>query len=337
MEMRPFGRSGRELSVVGYGAWVTGADTASRAIDEDGLTRAIRAALDAGMTWVDTAEIYAGGRSEELVGRVVRPVRDRVFLVTKVGPTGVGSGMRPQDVSRAIRASLRRLGTDRVDLYLLHWFDPTVSLEETWGSMTRVVQEGLATCVGVSNFGRAQIERCLAVGPVHAVENQLSLLHRDDERLRAWLSGRDIAYLAYGALAFGLLSGRATPTSTLDPSDWRAGAFARYESNYYEELFAPGRLERHHAFAQELARLGKELGLPLAVMALRWVLEQPGVTAAVVGSANAEHIRANAVAGSVRLEREALARIDDLVSRHVGEAEGRGEASWRTRSGSTRG
>jgi aryl-alcohol dehydrogenase-like predicted oxidoreductase len=334
--MRPFGSSGRELSVLGYGAWTTGADTASTAIDEEGLTRAILAALDAGMTWIDTAEIYANGRSEELIGRIVGPRRDRVFLVTKVGPSGAGTGMRPEDLARAIRASLRRLTTDRIDLYLLHWHDPTVPLEETWGAMTRLADEGLARFVGVSNFGRELIERCLAVGPVHAVENQLSLLHPESTELLGWLAGRGIAYLAYGALAFGLLAGGITPTSRLDPSDWRGGAPARYESNYYEELFAPGRRERNEGFVRELARLAGEVGLALPVLSLRWVLEQPGVTATVVGSGRPEHIRTNAVAGDLRLQGETLARIDDLVSRHAAEGQRRGEVSSRTRSGSSR-
>jgi aryl-alcohol dehydrogenase-like predicted oxidoreductase len=303
---------------------VTGADTATASLDETAVERAIRSALDAGITWVDTAEIYANGGSEEIVGRVVAPVRDEVAVVTKVAPAGAGSGMRPDDIARAIRGSLRRLGTDRVDLYLLHWHDPAVPIEETWGAMTALVTEGLARFVGVSNFGMDLIERCRSAGPVHAVENQLSLLHGDDETLAAGLSERGIAFLAYGALAFGLLSGGVTPGTPLGPTDWRAGRFARYESNYYDELFAPGRIERSHAFALELARIAEGVGLPTAVLALRWVLERPGVTAAVVGSTDPEHVRANAVAGGIALDAATSTRIEELVDRHRrSEEEGR--------------
>lgn len=335
MEMRPFGSSGVELSVLGHGAWVTGADTAGRTIDEEGLTRAIRAALDEGFTWLDTAEIYARGRSEELVGRIVAPVRDQVFVVTKVAPAGAGSGMRPHELRRAILGSMRRLATDHVDLYLLHWRDDSVPLEETWGAMVELVGAGLARFVGVSNFGLEDVERCLAVGPVHALENQLSLLHGDGEGIAGWAGARGIAYFAYGALAFGLLSGRVTPDSRLDSSDWRGGAPARYESNYYDELFAPGKLERHHAFAEELGRLADELGLTPSVLALRWVLGRPGVTAAVIGSLNPEHLRANAVAGHLQLEPSALTRVADLVARHQVDRLHE-EAVWRDRSASTR-
>jgi aryl-alcohol dehydrogenase-like predicted oxidoreductase len=314
METRSLGATGPEIPVLGYGAWVTGADTETALLDEALLSRAIREALDAGISVIDTAEIYARGRSEEIVGRAVREVRDDVFLITKLGPSGVGTGMRPRDVSAGIRASLRRLGTDRVDLYLLHWHDPTVAVEDTWGAMARLVEEGLARFVGVSNFDGELIVRCHEVAPVHAVENQLSILHRDDEALAASVSERGIAFLAYGALAFGLLSGRVTPDAVLDPTDWRSGGFARYESNYYEELFAPERLERNHAVARGLAAIGADVGVPPAVLAFRWVLERPGVTATIVGTTDPGHLRENALAGRMRLDPGTRSRIDRLIA-----------------------
>jgi myo-inositol catabolism protein IolS len=320
VEMRSLGAAGSPISVIGYGAWVTGADTETAALDEATLGHAIRTALDAGITLIDTAEIYARGRSEDIVGRVVRPVRDDVFLVTKVAPAGGGSGMRPEDIARAIRASLGRLGTDRVDLYLLHWHDPSVPVQATWGAMARLVEEGLARFVGVSNFDEGLIARCLEVAPVHAVENQLSLLHQDDEVLAARLSEHGTAFLAYGALAFGLLSGRVTPDTVFDPTDWRSGRFARYESNYYEELFAPDRLERTHGLARGLAAIAADAGVPPAVLAFRWVLERPGVTATIVGTIDPDHLRENALAGEMRLDPEIRSSIDRLIERDRADA-----------------
>ncbi|MGQ0669139.1 MAG: aldo/keto reductase [Actinomycetota bacterium] len=320
METRRLGGSDRELSVLGYGAWVTGADPDSRAIDRETFDRAIRTALDAGMTWIDTAELYAGGLSEVLVGRAVRGCRDDVFIVTKVAPAGAGSGLRRSEIRMAIEASLRRLETDWVDLYLLHWYDPGTSLEESWGAMCELVDDGLARLVGVSNFGRELVERCLAVGQVDAVQNQLSLLHRDDRaELAEWLAGHGIGYLAYGSLAFGLLSGGVTDAARFDERDWRSGRPAKYEANYYAELFAHGRIERNLAFARDLARLADELDLPVSVLALRWVLEQGGVTSLVAGSLSPDHIRTNALAGDVALDASALERIDDLLARHLAE------------------
>jgi methylglyoxal reductase len=243
-------------------------------------------------------------------------VRDDVFIVTKVAPGEAGNGIRPGDLSDAIHGSLRRLGTDRVDLYLLHWHDPSVPLEETWPAMTALVEEGLARAVGVSNFGSDLIGRCLSVGPVDAVQNQMSLLHRNDEGLAASLSNRGVSFIAYGALAFGLLSGRVRAGTSLGSSDWRAGRFARYESNYYEELFAPGRIERSQSFAQGLATLAHAVGVPAPVLALRWVIERQGVTATIIGSLDPAHIRTNAQAGAVRLDPETTKAIDDLLERH---------------------
>ena len=325
MQRRSLGASGSSISVLGYGAWITGADTAGT-IDAGSLERAVRAALDAGINWIDTAEIYASGASEEIVGRAVRAVRDDVVVVTKVAPGGAGSGMRPADLRAAIEGSLRRLATDRVDLYLLHWHDPAVPLEETWGAMTDLVERGHARAVGVSNFGEGLIRRCLTVGPVHAVQNQLSLLHRQDEALAARLAHEAIPFLAYGALAFGLLSGRVTPGSALDPDDWRAGRFARHESNYYEELFAPDRIQDGHRVARQLRALAYAAGVPASVLALRWVLERPGVTATVVGSVNPEHIRLNATAGDLRLDARTSAAIEAILLQRHGRTDGDGSA-----------
>jgi aryl-alcohol dehydrogenase-like predicted oxidoreductase len=316
VEHRSLGTSGPRLSVLGFGAWVTGSDTASELPDAAGLRRAITAAIDAGYTWFDTAEIYARGGSEELLGEVLRPIRDRVLIVTKVAPSGAGSGMRPGEIARAIRESLGRLGVDHVDLYLLHWHDPSVPLEETWGAMAQLVEQGLSRYVGVSNFGYDLIARCQAVAPVHAVENQLSMLHRNGEELAARLSMEGVAFLAYGALAFGLLSGRVTPETILHPSDWRAGSFARYESNYYQELFARGRIESSYVFARGIAAIAADADLPASGVALRWVLERPGVSAAVVGSTDLEHVATNAQAGDLRLDEKTSRRIDELVSAH---------------------
>ncbi len=320
MELRSLGASGPPISVLGYGAWITGADTASATIDHGAFERAIRSALDAGVTWIDTAEIYAAGASEEIVGRTVRPVRDEVFIATKVAPGEAGSGMRAEDLRRAIHGSLRRLGTDRIDLYLLHWHDPGIPVEDTWGEMTRLAEQGLARAIGVSNFGADLVRRCQDVGPVHVVENQLSMLHRDDEHLAAALSAQGVAFIAYGALAFGLLSGRVTGGTLLEPSDWRAGRFARYESNYYEELFAPGRIERSEAFARELAAIGEAAGIPAPVLALRWVIDRPGVTATIIGSLDPAHIAINAQAGDLRLDAATSRAIDDLLARHATDA-----------------
>ena len=182
--------------------------------------------------------------------------------------------------------------------------------------MRDLVSVGLVGAVGVSNFGRDLVERCLAVGPVDSVQNQLSLLHRGDvDELLPWLAELGIAYLAYGSLAFGLLSGHVTDRSAFREGDWRGGGFVRYEANYYRELFAPGKLERQLEFVSGLCGLAEEIDVPVPLLALRWVLHQPGVTSLVAGSLNPAHIQANARAGEASLPRAAVERIDALIGR----------------------
>ena len=167
----------------------------------------MHAGIDAGMTWIDTAEVYGDGVSERIVGRAVAG-RDDVLVFTKVAPDDGGTGLRPEQVRAAIEASLRRLGRDHVDLYQVHWPSTEVPVEETWGAMAELVAEGKARLVGVSNFDRALIERCQAIHPVASVQNEFSLLEQGDrEQLLPWLAERGIGYLAYSPLAAGRLTG----------------------------------------------------------------------------------------------------------------------------------
>ncbi len=305
MEMRKLGREGPAISVVGYGAWEAGGTDWGPNPSDDEVIAAIRAALDAGMNWIDTAEVYGDGRSEELVGRAVAGRRDEVLIFTKVAPEPEGSGLRPKQVRRAIRCSLRRLGVDHVDLYQVHWPDPSVPVEETWGAMAELVGEGLARHVGVSNFDRGLVERCLGIRHVDAVQNELSLIERGDrEALLPWLAERGVGYLAYAPLGYGILTGALGPGATFGEGDWRARG---------EGPFAPGAFERNLELVDRLRAVADRLGLPLPVLALRWVVEQPGVSAAIAGSRNPDHVRTNARAGEVRLSPEALAEIEAVL------------------------
>jgi aryl-alcohol dehydrogenase-like predicted oxidoreductase len=310
MDMRKLGRDGPEISVIGYGAWEAGGDFWGPNESDQRVIGAIRAGIDAGMTWVDTAEIYGLGRSEELVGQALDGRRDEVLLFTKVAPEGPGTGFRPDQVRRAIRASLERLRTDHVDLYQLHWPDDSIPVEETWGALAGVVEEGLARHVGVSNFGRDLVERCEAIRHVDSVQNEFSLLHQDDRgQYLAWLSASGTGYLAYSPLAMGMLSGAIGKDHRFDPRDFRSGS--RGQS---PEYFRPGNLEANVDRVERLRRVAEQVGAPVGTAALRWVVEQDGVTAAIAGSRNPDHVRSNAAAGDQRLSESMLEEIDAIFS-----------------------
>lgn len=313
MKTRKLGSNGPRLSVVGYGAWEAGGGGEwGEAPSQERILAAIRAAFDAGINWIDTAEVYGAGRSEELVALAVTGRRDEILIATKVGPAPDGSGFRPQEVRRACSGSLRRLRTGHIDLYQLHWPDDTgVPVEETWGAMAGLVDEGLVRHIGVSNFDRHLIERCEAIRHVDSLQPELSMLTLEHRELIAWCGERGIGVVSYGPLAYGLLTGAFTAETTFDPTDFRGGHGA-FDS--WQRLFAPGRLERSLAVVAALRPIAERLGSSPGQLALAWNIHQPGVTAAIAGSRNPEHVRSNAAAGDLELAEDTLGELDALLS-----------------------
>lgn len=316
MQIRKLGVAGPEISAVGHGAWEAGGEMWGSAVEDRVVIDAMHAAIDHGINWIDTAEAYGDGASERLVGRVAKDRPGEVLIYTKVA--WFTSGARPGDVRRAITASLGRLGVDAVELYQIHWpAEHVVPVEETWGAMSELVDEGLVRHIGVSNFDRPLIERCLAIRHVDSVQNQYSLLHPDDRReLLPWLQERGIGYLAYGPLAFGLLGGRMTSETRFDENDWRSGG--SWQLGYYQDLFAPQAFERSLERVDRLRPIADQLGLSLPSLAIAAVIATPGVTGAIAGSRRREHVRNNAEAGDVRLEADVLAEIERAVGTDAG-------------------
>ena len=300
------------VSVVGFGAWEAGGDAWGPNESDERVIEAMRAGLDAGMSWIDTAEVYGNGVSERIVGKAVRGRRDQALVFTKVAPASEGTGFRPDQVRGAIRASLERLGLDHVDLYQLHWPDETgIPVEETWGAMVALREEGLARHVGVSNFDRTLIERCESVGRVDSVQNEFSLLVQDDRaELLPWLAERGIAYLAYSPMAAGILAGAMRADHVFPDDDWRSGR--RDPNEEHPELFRPGAFEANVAKAGRLGKLAARLGTTTAALALAWVVAAAPNTVAIAGSRSPEHARSNAAAGDLDLEPDALAEIDAI-------------------------
>ena len=309
MEQRTLGRGGPSISVVGYGAWQAGGTEWGANESDAHVIRSIHAALDAGMNWVDTAEVYGAGRSEELVGRALAGRRESAFVFTKVAPDEEGTGLRPDEVRRAIRGSLARLRLDHVDLYQVHWRDDRIPIEETWSAMAELVRDGAARFVGVSNFDLPLVDRCLAIHHVQSVQNQLSLLRQQDLPMLPELAARGVGFLAFSPLAKGLLSGRITRETTFADDDWRSGKSAGDVSDPSFGVDFERNLER----VERLRAVAGRIDVPLSVLAVRWVLEQPGVTAAITGSRSAEHQRENAEAGDVTLPRSLVDELTQLA------------------------
>ena len=291
--------------MIGYGAWEAGGEAWGPNESESAVVEAIQAGLDAGITWIDTAEVYGDGVSERLVGKAIQGRRDDVVVASKVGPRPEGSGFRPEEVRKACEGSLERLGIDRIDLYQLHWPDEEgTPVEETWGAMTALQDEGKVGSIGVSNFDREQIERCLAIRHVDSLQPEFSMLNREHAELIRWCGEQGVGVVSYGPLAFGLLTGAITADTRFPAGDWRGqepsdGPFADLAAS----LEAVDRLRP----------VAERVGCSLAQLALAWNVHQPGVTAAIAGSRNPKHIRTNADAGDIELDEATLAELDAIL------------------------
>jgi aryl-alcohol dehydrogenase-like predicted oxidoreductase len=302
MQTRRLGSQGPEITVIGYGAWEAGGADWGPNESEDAVIAAMHAALDAGIGWIDTAEVYGSGVSETLVGRAVAGRRDDLLIFTKVAPAPEGSGFRPEQVRAACDASLGRLGTDHIDLYQLHWPDDTgVPLEDTWGAMAELVEAGKVRHVGVSNFDREQIERCEAIRHVDSLQPEFSMLALDERDLIAWCGQSGVGVISYSPLGAGLLTGAIAPGTEF--SDWRGGQTEGYLAD----------LDRSLATVERLRPVADRLGISLSQLALAWNIAQPGVTGAIAGSRNPEHVRANAAAGDSVLDETDQAEIEQIL------------------------
>ncbi|MGP4021579.1 aldo/keto reductase [Saccharopolyspora sp. 5N708] len=307
------GKTGMTVSRIAYGTWQLGGDWGS--FDERAAIDAIRHAHELGVNFFDTAQAYGFGRSEEVLGTALRHEltrdRDSLVIATK-GGINPGSD-RPRDAGRAwlrrgIEASLRALQLEYVDLYQVHWPDPGTPAEETAGALQELVDEGKVRHVGVSNYDAAQLAEFDQYRPVEALQPPYHLFQREIEReILPYARQHDIGVLAYSPLASGLLTGRLTPDTTFEPSDWRSQASA----------FQGEALRRNLAVVNRLAEFAEARGHSISQLAIAWVLAQPGVHVAIVGARSARNIENSLAAAEIDLSAEDLAQIGRIVADSV--------------------
>jgi aryl-alcohol dehydrogenase-like predicted oxidoreductase len=313
LPLRRLGESEFSISPVGVGTAPMGS-TPDWSIywgrqDEGDAVRAIHAAIDEGVNWIDTAPFYGWGRAEEIVGRAIRDRRDRVFVFTKGGTMNDGAAGDYMDLSPAairgdVEASLRRLGTDRVDLLQLHDPDPRVQIEESWMEVQRLISEGTVRCGGLSNHPVELIERALAVGPVVSAQHRYNVFTRDIEsEVLPFCRGRGIGVLSWSSLGEGLLS------DDFQIERLEANDFRRSSPNFQEPRYS-WILE----LVAELARIASGAGRGVSDLAIAWLLAQ-GVTGVIVGVRTEEEARQLADAARRTPSEEVLRRIDAALLR----------------------
>jgi len=314
MEQRQLGRSGLSVSEIAYGNWITHGNQ----VDQDAATACVRAALDAGITFFDTADVYALGRAEEALGRALTGVpRKDYVLATKVfWPTGPGPndrGLSRKHLTESLHASLRRLGTDYVDLYQAHRYDPSTPLEETLRTFEDLVRAGKVLYIGVSEWTAAQIADALRIAEhrgfdrIISSQPQYSMLWRVIEAEVIPLCEREgIGQIVWSPIAQGVLTGKYLPGAA-PPAGSRAtdGTGAGFVKGWLRDDV----LTR----VQQLAPIAADAGLSLAQLALAWVLANPNVSAAIIGASRPEQVVENTAASGNRLAPEILQRIDALL------------------------
>jgi aryl-alcohol dehydrogenase-like predicted oxidoreductase len=308
---RPIGRSGVSVSAVGLGGYELGPEPGAEP-DVDSAEKVIRTALEAGVDWLDTSENYLDTHNEALIGEALARVDDDFLVASKAAPgtgvTGGGSGFRREEIHAACRASLDRLGREHIDIYFLHWPDRTgVPLDETWAAMAELAEAGLVRAIGLSNYSLEDVERCHAERPVDAVQVGLSMIdYLDDRPSIARFGELGMGVTAYEPLASGVLSGK-----TLDQvrAVW-TGPWE--ETEFYRNLLDPVWAARCSAVLEGLRLIADRFETTVAQLAIAWVLAQPGVSAAIVGSRDGRHMMENAGASDLDLS-DALDELERLV------------------------
>ncbi|MBE1535124.1 aldo/keto reductase family protein [Actinomadura algeriensis] len=315
MEFRHLGKSGLKVSEIAYGNWLTHGSQ----VEEDAANECVRAALDEGVTTFDTADAYAGTRAEEVLGRALKGRRrEGLEIFTKVfWPTGPGQndrGLSRKHIMESINGSLRRLGTDYVDLYQAHRFDYETPLEETLRAFDDLVRQGKVLYVGVSEWRAEEIERALKIagemGFDRIVSNQpqYSMLWRVIEDEIVPLCEREgIGQIVWSPIAQGVLTGKYKPGQPL-PEGSRAT-----DDKGGSDMIRRYMTDDHLSRVQELRPIADDLGLSMAQLAIAWTLQNPNVSAAIVGATRPEQVRDNVKAAGVKLDADVLARIDGVL------------------------
>ena len=314
MEYRRLGRSGLTVSQIAYGNWITHGDQ----IEAEQALACVRAAFDAGITTFDTADVYAGGRAESVLGEALVGVRRESYeLATKVfWPTGPGQndkGLGRKHIVESMNASLKRLRTDYVDLYQAHRYDPTVPLEETLRAFDDLVRAGKTLYVGVSEWSADQIADAvrlaadLGLDRIISNQPQYNLLYRKIEASVVPTSAKNgISQIVFSPIAQGVLTGKYQPGQ---PPPAGSRATGQTGSVFIERLLTDDVLTA----VQKLTPIAAEAGLTLAQLAVAWVLRNENVAAAIIGASRPEQVLENVKAAGVTLEPELLARIDAVV------------------------
>lgn len=319
MNTRQLGKDGPHLTEIGLGAWAIGGPWAWGWGEQDDAisVKTIQVSLGMGINWIDTAAVYGLGHGEEVVAKALNGKRKEVFIASKCGLVWderrrVRNNNRPESIRKECENSLRRLRTDYLDLYQIHWPDKNVPVEESWGEMSRLKEEGKVLHIGMSNFGVDLLQKCQKIYPVASLQPPYNMVHRDVEKeILPWCKEHGVGVVAYSPLQSGLLTGKFSREfiDTLAEDDWRR---AQRHPHFSEPLFS-----RVLAFVEEIRPIAEKYHKSLTQLAIAWVLMHPAVTSAIVGARSVSQAEQNIGGAGWQVFNEDMERIDELYRETV--------------------
>ena len=316
MEYRRFGPTDMTVSALGFGCWEMGGTYGN--VDGSEIAAAVNRAIDLGVNCFDTAPAYGRGESESVLGRALGSRRKDVVVVTKCG---VGYSDRPKgrdsrmaSIFGSVEESLRNLGTDYLDVLLIHWPDVNTPFEETMHALDSLVRDGKVRAVGVSNFTLDQIRECEGYRSVDVVQYGLNMFDRRmEQEIFPYCQQQGTGVMVYGPLAFGLLSGTFTADTRFGNNDWRSTGG---RPGWNVGVFAEEHFQRNLQVVEELKPIAGARGKGMPHLALRWVLSNPAVSVALVGMRTVQEVEDNVSGLEWALSGVEMAQIDDVFSRY---------------------
>jgi len=318
LSTRQLGNSDLRLTRIGFGAWAIGGgnwEFAWGAQDDNESVKTIERALDLGINWIDTAAIYGLGHSEEVVARALRHTTSKPYIFTKCSmrwteDRKIYRSLNAGSIQEEVEASLARLRVDAIDLYQIHWPDPEVDIEEGWEMLAKLQQQGKVRYIGVSNFNVEQIKRAQKIAPVTSLQPPYSLLNRKVEaEILPYCHEQNIGVINYSPMSSGLLTGKMTAEriQAMPADDWR-----KRSPNFKEP-----KLSANLKLVELLREVGKDFGVEPGVVAIAWTLENPAITAAIVGGRRPDQVEGIIAAADFRLNPGAKERISNFLAETV--------------------
>jgi len=318
METRQLGNSDLQITPIGIGAWAIGGGGWSGSMgpqNESDSVPAIHAALDYGVNWVDTAALYGLGHSEEMVARALKGRTSRPYIFTKCERVWdangkIGACLKAESIRRECEDSLRRLQTDIIDLYQIHWPEPDEDIEEGWSELARLQNEEKVRYIGVSNFSVGQMKRAQAIAPITSLQPPYSIVTREIEsEILPFAQRNKIGVIVYSPMSAGLLTGAMTRerVANFTTEDWRKNL-----PNFQEPL-----LSRNLKLVEHLRVIGNRHGRTPGEVAIAWTLNHPAVTGAIVGFRSARQVAGIIGAAEFRLLPDEIAEIDALLNHQL--------------------